>query len=160
MEIELKDIPASNIFNYDETNVTDDPGSKLVITRCGKNHIEQKVHHSKSSISIMFAGSADGSYIPPMAVYKSENIYREWVRGGPINTVYDCTKSGWFDSDTFETWFFKQFVPSTSNLTGPVVLIGDNLGSHFSAKVLNYCRENDIIFLFVYHQTQHTCANL
>ena len=28
-------------------------------------------------------------------VYKSENIYRKWICGGPVNTVYDCTKNGW-----------------------------------------------------------------
>jgi len=30
----------------------------------------------------MFSGSADGKYMPPMVVYKSENVYEEWVRGG------------------------------------------------------------------------------
>ena len=40
----------------------------------------------------MFAGNAAGQYLPPMVVYKSENIYREWVRGGPANTVCECTK--------------------------------------------------------------------
>ena len=45
----------------------------------------------------MFAGNAAGQYLPPMVFYKSENIYREWVRGGPANTVYECTKNGWFD---------------------------------------------------------------
>lgn len=29
----LKDVLHSNICNYDETNISDDPGSKLVITR-------------------------------------------------------------------------------------------------------------------------------
>ena len=103
LEETLKDVPASNLFNYDETNVTDDPGLKQVITRCGRNRLEHKVHHSKSSVSIMFAGSAVGTYLPPMVVYKSENIYSECVCGGPNNTIYSCTKSGLFDSATFET---------------------------------------------------------
>ena len=51
------------MFNYDETNVTDDPGSKQVITCCGRNRVERKVHHSKSSVSVMFAGSVDGTYL-------------------------------------------------------------------------------------------------
>ena len=55
---------------------------------------------------------------------------------GPNNTIYSCTKSGWSDSATFGTWFFKQFVPSTQALEGPIALIGDNLGSHFSPSVL------------------------
>ena len=95
--ITSKDVPACNLFNYDETNVPDDPGSKQVITRHGRNRVEHKVHHSKSSVSVMFAGSADGTYLPPMVVYKSENIYREWVPRGSNNTIYSCTKSEWFD---------------------------------------------------------------
>ena len=51
LEETLKDVPASNLFNYDETNVTDDPGSKQVITHCGRNRVERKVHHSVISIN-------------------------------------------------------------------------------------------------------------
>ena len=57
----------------------------------------------------MFAGSADGKYVarwfytnPIMYIYDEE-----WIKGGPINAVYDFTKSGWFDGDTFKLWFFK-----------------------------------------------------
>ena len=32
LENSLEDIPTINVFNYDETNITDDPGAKLVIT--------------------------------------------------------------------------------------------------------------------------------
>ena len=96
----IKYIPPENIFNDGEANITDDCGAKLVITRRGKNRIERKIQNSKSSVSVMFAGNAVGQYLPPMVVYKSEN--RKWVRGGLTNTVYECTKNGWFDSRIFE----------------------------------------------------------
>ena len=51
LEETLKYVPASNLFNYDETNVTDDSGSKQVITHCGRNRVERKVHHSVISIN-------------------------------------------------------------------------------------------------------------
>ena len=57
LEAELADIPPENIYNYDETNITDDPGSKTVIVRRGHGHlVERKQDHSKQSTSIMFAG--------------------------------------------------------------------------------------------------------
>ena len=37
LEQSLNEIPPENIFNYDETNVADDPGSKTVIGRRGQN---------------------------------------------------------------------------------------------------------------------------
>ena len=62
----------------------------------------------------MFAGNAAGQYLPPMVVYKSESICREWVSGGgggggggPPNAFYEYTKNGWFNSRTFEICFFK-----------------------------------------------------
>ena len=42
-----------------------------------------------------------------MVVYKAKNVYKEWCRGGPIDTVYSCAKRGWFDIEQFEMWFFK-----------------------------------------------------
>ena len=42
LEQSLNEIPAENIFNYDETNVKDDPGSKTVVVRRGQNRTERK----------------------------------------------------------------------------------------------------------------------
>ena len=156
----MKDAPAFNLFNYDETNITDDPGPKQVITRCGRNRVECKVHHSKSSASVMFASSADGTYFPPMVVYISPKIFIMNGCGGPNNTIYSCTKSGWFDSATFETLFFKQFVPSAQGLEGPTALIGDNLGSHFSPSVLKYCDIHNIPFICLPPNSTHLCQPL
>ena len=60
LEEELRGIPPSNIFNYDETNVTDDPGATEVIVSRGRRRVERIVEHSKDSTSIMFCGNADG----------------------------------------------------------------------------------------------------
>ena len=37
LEQSLNEILPENVFNYDETNVTDNPGSKTVIVRRGQN---------------------------------------------------------------------------------------------------------------------------
>lgn len=66
---------------------SDHPGVKLVISRRGRNRMERKTHHSKSSVSVMFAGDAAVEFLPPMVVYKSKSIYYKWVRGRPVNTV-------------------------------------------------------------------------
>ena len=43
LEQSLNEIPVKNIFNYNETNVTDDPGSKTVVVRRGQNRIEKNI---------------------------------------------------------------------------------------------------------------------
>ena len=50
----------------------------------------------------MFAGSAAGEFLPPMVVYKTDNVYQNWVKNGPVGSIYDATQSGWFDMRTFD----------------------------------------------------------
>ena len=76
----VENVPASNIFNYDETNITDNPGAKVILTRRGTRRIENTRDHSKVAISLMACGAADGTMLPPMVVYKAKNIYENWTK--------------------------------------------------------------------------------
>ena len=167
LEKELLGVPDSNIFNYDETNLTDDPSSKEVIVHRGLSRVERIVENSRSSTSVMFCGSADGNYLPPMIVYKceSEAVYSSWIgvdegREGPDNAEYGSTKSGWVNKRTFSQWFFNVFLPVASKLSGPTVLIGDNLGSHFSHDVIQATIRHDIRFITMPPSSTHMCQPL
>lgn len=104
-EIQWYRISPDRIWNYDETNLTDDPGKKKVICRRGAKYVESFCNHSKTSTSVMFCGNADGSkFLPPYVVYKAEHLWNSWKNGGPPGTRYNRTKSGWFDLNTFEDW--------------------------------------------------------
>lgn len=71
----------TNIFNYNETNILDDPGTKLVITCQECNRVEKVMHHSYTSlISIMFAGWADRHYFPPI---RPKIFIKSGVAAGP-----------------------------------------------------------------------------
>ena len=86
----------------------------------------------------MFAGNALGQFLTLMVVYKAKDLYVGWTEGGPKKSVYDVTPNGWFDAKTFEQWFFEVFLPGVEGKTGTKVIIGDNLGSHFSPAVIDY----------------------
>lgn len=96
LEKAIKDIPPENIANYDETNFTDNPGSRKVIFRRGKiadlpnsdnfrrklsnlftgvKYPENVVANSKSSTSVMFCGTAAGLLLPIYVVYRAMNVY-------------------------------------------------------------------------------------
>lgn len=102
IEPHLVNAPCRNIYNYDETNITDDPGSKRVLVPRGMKRVERIKEHSRTSVSMMMCGTADGKLLPPMVVYKSQNLYNNWTQGGPAGTVYSHSKSGWFDMNLFE----------------------------------------------------------
>ena len=93
-----------------------------------------------------------------MVIYKAKNCYENWATGGFNNCVYDCTLNAWFDSRIFETWFFKKFLPSIRHHNRKdIVLIGDNLGLHFSTKV---CLEHGVIFICFPRNVTHLCQPL
>ena len=94
-------IPPTHIFNYDETNLSDDPGTKKCIFRRGVKYPERVKDSTKTSTSVMFCRSAAEQMLPAYIVYKAENIWSTWNDGGPPNIRYNCSKSGWFDLHCF-----------------------------------------------------------
>ncbi|KAB0801489.1 hypothetical protein PPYR_05843 [Photinus pyralis] len=146
------------IYNYDETNITDDPGAQKVLVPRGRKRVERVKEHSKSSISIMFCGTAGGEMIPPMVVYKAKNLYDNWIQGGPSGTVYSYSSSGWFDMLQFEIWFFKILLPHIKKHRigdEKVVVMGDNLASHFAPEVIKTVQDNNIYFTTLTPNSTH-----
>lgn len=160
LALELNGVPSANIINYDETNFTDDPGHKTVITRRGVKHVEHIRDHSKTSISVMFAAAADGKILPPYTVYKAKNIYPSWIENGIAGAGYNRSLSGWFDSLTFKDWFNIILLPYARKLTGRKVLIGDNLSSHLSINIIQQCRKHNISFVLLPPNSTHMCQPL
>lgn len=120
---ELANVPPENIFNYDETNFTDDPGLKKVICRRTSKYTERVMNSTKTSTSVMFAVSASGDLLPPYIVYKASHLYSTWVEGGPKGARYNRSKSGWFDSVSFNDWLETIVVPKLRRLTGYIQII-------------------------------------
>lgn len=49
----------------------------------------------------MMAATAEGELLPPYVVYKATHVYNTWAIGGPPDTRYNRTPSGWFDEEKF-----------------------------------------------------------
>lgn len=99
------------VINYDETNITDDPGRKKVVVRRGCRHSERIVDSTKSSTSVMIAAAGDGSLLPPYVTYKAENLYSTWTESGPKGTVLNRSKSGWFTLENILDYFRRIALP-------------------------------------------------
>lgn len=123
LENSLRDIPKANIWNYDETNLSDNPGRKKCFIRKGVKYPKRIMNETKSCISLMICGSAAGQLMPPFVVYKAKFMYSSWRKGGPKGTRYASTLSGWFDSNTFEEWYFYTALPIMRKQDGVKVLL-------------------------------------
>ena len=62
LQEELRDVDPSQIYNYDETNFTDDPSRKKCIVRPGVKRLERLSAFSKQAFSVMFCGSAEHEF--------------------------------------------------------------------------------------------------
>lgn len=155
IEETLKDIPASHIVNYDETNLSNDPGRSKIITKRGCKYPERIINQTKAAVSLMFAVAGNGEMLPCYVVYKAKHVYATWVEGGPKGTRFNATNSGWFDNRTFTDWVQTIAVPYLSKLDGVKVLIGDNLSSHLSSEVVSLCNKQNIRFVFLPGNSTH-----
>jgi len=72
-----------------------------------------------------------------------EQVGRRWAK----NVRYNRSKSGWFDAVTFADWFESSFIPHARRICDRVVLIGDNLASHFSDRVIQAAKDNNVAFV-------------
>lgn len=156
----IEGVPPANIINYDESNLTDDPGRQRVIVRRGVKHASRILDFTKSSTSVMFCAAADGTLLPPYIVYRAKNVYPEWVMNGPPGSCYNRSKNGWFDGDIFSDWFHKIAYPYLRRLEGRKIMIGDNLSSHLSLSIINKCVEANIEFKFLPPHSTHICQPL
>ncbi|XP_050516371.1 uncharacterized protein LOC126891232 [Diabrotica virgifera virgifera] len=172
LEPVIKDLPSSNIFNYDESNLSDDPGKKRCIYKRGIKYPEKVMNHSKSCTTIMVCAAADGTLLPPYVIYKSIHLYDTWKENGPRGlpccdkpccnqgTRYNRTQSGWIDGVTFRNWFTTCFLSHARRLEGRKALIGDNLSSHLDDEVLKMCAEHEIDFICLVPNSTHLCQPL
>lgn len=151
----ISDVPPQNIYNYDETNLTDNPGQKKVLTKRGSKYPERICNSSKVSVSIMMCGNAMGDMLPPYVVYKAKSLWQPWTENGPKGCRYNATQSGWFDSNTFTDWFEKSLLRHLKRSQGKKVVIGDNLSSHLSPYIINRCKEEDIYFVCLPPNSTH-----
>lgn len=168
----LEGVKPEAIFNYDESNLSDDPGKKKLIFYRGVKYPDNVINFSKSAVTLMLCISASGDILPPYVVYKAANLWDSWREGGPRGapccdkkccakgTRYNRSNHGWFDAICFTDWFKTSFLPHAKLIEGKKVLLGDNLSSHFTKEVLQLCKENNIAFVCLPPNATHLCQPL
>jgi hypothetical protein len=155
LEKELDGVAPENIWNYDETNLSDDPGRKKCVVRRGCKYPERIINSSKVGFSVMFCGNGTGEILPPYTVYQAVHLYDQWIEGGLKDARYNRSKSGWFNESTFADWFKTLVLPKLMRQQGPKALIGDNLSSHINDEVIRLCRNHDIKFICLPPNSTH-----
>ena len=62
----------------------------------GTKYPERIINSSKSSTSLLFAGTATGGLLSVYVMYKAENLWKTWTENGSRGARYNRSQSGWF----------------------------------------------------------------
>ena len=154
---------ATRMWNCDETGLCNAGGSRRVLAKRGSRWVHDTAGGSgRSHTTVLGCGSASGVRLPPFVVYKGKNLYSSWTRGGPAGAMYATSHSGWMETENYESWFKKMFMPIVKHLTdsGPVVLFFDGHYSHISVELVELAKANKIHLVLLPSNTTHVLQPL
>ena len=95
-----KCLNAEDVNNLDEIDFNGEQNCKKIICRKSSKNIKKiQGDNSKTMYTVLACCNAAGEFLPPHVIYKSKHLYRDWCIGGPKDTSYNSTKSGWMESN-------------------------------------------------------------
>ncbi|CAF3852606.1 unnamed protein product [Rotaria sp. Silwood1] len=149
------------IFNIDETGFSDKTRGDWVIVSSSRRRVfESSGTSGKNYYTVLIAINAGGFVLAPFVLYSGKYLLDTWCRGGPKGTIYGVTDKGWMNLNAFEYWLEEIFIPSTSHINRPLLLIMDGYTSHISLKIIDLLKKNSIICLILPPHTTHALQPL
>ncbi|KAJ4451842.1 hypothetical protein ANN_03320, partial [Periplaneta americana] len=148
----------SRVFNCDETAFFLNPKGNKVLARKGNKTIYQQVNSDeKECLTVLITGSANGSVVTPLVVYKYERLPPEITLNFPSHWALGKSDSGWMQSELFYEFLANFFHPwlKENNVTLPVILFVDGHVSHLSLHTSQFCDQNGIILVALYPNATH-----
>ena len=101
-------------------------------------------------ITVLACASAVGTMLPPMVIFKGEQLNHEQTKGEVPDTRYGTSpKDG-----AFCEWLVKLFIKSIP-LSKPVILLFDGYSSHYNLEAVKIAAGNEIILFCLRPHTTH-----
>ena len=160
-------LPAANICNLDETNLTPERRRSRVLAARGARRTHTLCNEARFSMTCLHVVFADGSFMPPHFVVKGKNRPKWW--GSPefqsmlqstefANATLSVQENGWMDGLIFLTWFQEKFLPYTASrrsASTPMILILDNFSGHVHPATLQMAKDNHVIMIGLRPHSTH-----
>jgi len=166
LEIVLNEykIEPGNLYNMDESgfSIGDVEASRRIIDATIRQAFQAKPGRQEWVTSIECI-CADGTSLPPLIIFKGENLSRQWIPASIHNDWrFGCNTKGWTSNVHGLQWLREVFEPATREKAKgkPRVLICDGHDSHITASWLEHCRKNNIILLVLPPHSSHLCQPL
>ena len=139
----------NNIWNVDETGITDVPKERKVIGITGERVFQTVADEKGTTTTMVTFVSAGGLHLPPMIIFKAGHVKDIWREAAPSGYFIRCSESGYINADLFADYGSK-FVEylKDKHLLGnneKHLLLLDLHSSHlFNAKFMRMMQEHNI----------------
>eukprot|EP00873_Tetraselmis_striata_P006199 jgi/Tetstr1/426463/TSEL_016764.t1 len=153
------DLPARNVCNLDETNITPERRKSRVLAAKGARRTHTLCNEARFSMTALPVVFADGSEMSPHFIIKGKRRPKWWgsqkycvdLLGTEFTyATLAVQANGWMDSEIFLAWFTEYFLPFTADRRSektPVILVLDNFSGHVHPATLKMARENNVIMV-------------
>lgn len=144
------------IYNVDETGLQLNNRTGVVVAEKGSKNVSTTTCAEKGeTISCITCCNAEGTFLPPVCVFKGKYKKAEYEDNMPPGSVVLMSeKSAYVNTEIFTTWLRNHFI--SRKPVGKVVLILDGHASHCSSvELLELARDNDVVLLCLPSHTTH-----
>lgn len=110
-----------------------------------------------NTITIIGAGNARGTQIPPFLVFPGALMRQELLEGCTDGSDGTVSASGWSNTDIFMQYLQDNFIHYVQGLSDdqPILVIHDGHKSHVSPSVIEWAKRHNIILLVLPAHTSH-----
>ena len=144
------------IYNIDEKGVSPEHNPPKVVG--GADAQPPAVTSERDhTTTIIGAGNAMGTQIPPFLVFAGHRMRQELLQGCTPGTTGDVSPTGWSNSDIFKTYLEDHFINYVQGLSEeqPIIILYDGHKSHVSLGVIDWAKAHNIILFVLPAHTSH-----
>ncbi|KAL0833065.1 hypothetical protein ABMA28_001177 [Loxostege sticticalis] len=158
-DLGLNDKPSA-IWNLDETSFSKDPSKTKIVGRKGHASTRLIASPGKDNTTVLLAANAVGEKLPPLIIFKGKNVWDSWTSPDAYpNTTYAATTNGWMESEVFENFFKKSFIPALGKQR-PILLIYDGHSTHVGLNIIEEANKENVTILKLPAHTSHVLQPL
>lgn len=152
-------IKPENIYNMDESGfaIGEKEAGRVIINANIRQKFQAKPGRQEW-VTVVECVCADGSHVPPLVIFKAENLSTQWIPASIHgNWRFNCNSKGWTSNEHGLDWLKRCFGPETQEKANGEyrLLICDGHDSHITAEFVEYCIDNDILLMILPPHSSH-----
>ena len=156
--IEKYGILPENMYNVDETGfaIGEREASKIIIDAPIQQQFQAKPGRQEW-VSIVECICGDGPVLPPLVIFKAENLSMQWIPANiDENWKFSYNSGGWTSNEHGMQWLTRCFEPTTHDkAAGRFITDGDH--RHTNGQWVRHCINNKSFqwFFHLIHLIEH-----